>query len=223
MSYRLLRRLAGASAVLFVIVQAARASPIQYVPGAGAAPPAILPWNLTSSVPAESENTALPDAGCTAEPSPLGTDDCDSAAWIEPLELMVDDSPSGLEAEDAMLATFVAALAAVTVAESASNEYSMTQQPERILAEIANFPSLGANFLPPAARTTFTPNNTGTLVADASEPVDPDRSGWVDVDVPVEYLLWVALPALIVAAVVAIAALTGPSNRRSHRQRRTRV
>lgn len=223
MSYRLLRRLVGASAVLLVIVQAARASPIRYVPGAGAAPPAILPCTLTSCVPAESENTALPDAGCTSEPHPLGTDDCDFGAWIEPLERMVDDSPSELEAEDAMLATIVAALAGVTVAESASNEYSMTQLPERILAEIANFPALGANFLRPAARTTPTPNDAGTLVADANDPVDPDRSGWVNVVVPVEYLIWVALPALIVAAGIAIAALTGPSTRRSHRRRRTRV
>jgi len=197
MSYRLQRRLVGASAVLLVIVQAARASPIRCVPGA--------------------------DAGCTAEPHPLGADDCDSDAWIEPLELMVDDSPSGLEAEDTMVATVVAALAGVTVAEGAPNQYSMTQPPERILADIPNSLGPGANVLPSASSTTPTPHDAWTRVADASDPGDPHRSGWVAVVVPDEYVIWIVLPALIVAAVLAIAALTGPSYRRSHRRRRTRV
>lgn len=222
MSHRLLRRLAGASAVLLLTVQAARASPIRYSAEAGSAPRTILPWDLTSCVPAESENTALSDASRTAELHLLGTDDSDSDGWILPLELMVDDSPPGLEVDDAMPATVVAALAGVTVAEIAWQKRSMTQPPDRILAEIATFPTLGANFLPPAAGTTPVPGDAATLVADASDPVDP--SGGVGVAVPVEYLVWVALPALLVATVIAIAALTMPSTRRSHRRRRrTRV
>lgn len=221
MSYRLLRRLAGASAVLLVVAQAVRASPIRCLPEAGTAPPAVLQWNLTSCMPAESENTALPDAACSVEPHPLGTDDCDSGARIGPLELTVDDSPSGLESEDAMAASVVVALAGDTVAESAFNEYPTTQRPPRILAEMANFPALGA--IPPGARTTAAPNDAGALVADVSDAVDPARSSWGDLGVAVQDLIWFAVPALIVAAVFAIAALTEPSNRRSYRRRRRRA